>query len=68
MKRNKNHYYPCDGPTDADGYGKTACGRLGRKTGGFIAFFFKVVKHNERCKICNKRFEKDQNEKNLRDY
>ena len=58
----KTHYYPCDGPTGKDGYGKTACGRPGRKTGGLIAYFFRKTKHNKRCKICDKRFEKDRNE------
>jgi len=51
------HYYP-DGKPDSDM--TTACGRDGHKTGGFIAFFFKTVAPKDRCKICNKRFEKDQ--------
>lgn len=38
----------------------TACGRDGYKTGGLIAFFFERVKQNERCKICNRRFEKEK--------
>ena len=59
MKKEKTHYYP-DLPTDG---WKTACGRDGRKTGGFIAFFFKVVHLGERCRVCNKRYQKDQHEK-----
>jgi len=54
----KTHYYP-DSPEDG---WETACGRDGRETGGFIAFFFKTVEQDERCKVCNKRFEKDQRE------
>ena len=55
--RKKYHYYPESSP-DSDW--TTGCGRDGRETGGFIAFFFKVVKLEERCKICQKQFEKDQ--------
>ena len=56
----KTHYYP-DNKPDTDM--TTACGRDGHKTGGFISFFFNVVKSNERCKVCDKRFKKDQREK-----
>lgn len=55
----KQHYYACDGPADRYGYGKTACGLLGRKTGGLIACFFEKTELNKRCKTCNRRFEKD---------
>lgn len=56
----KQHYYSCDSTTDKDGYGKTACGRLGREVGGLIAYFFKIIKTDRRCKICDKRFKKDR--------
>ena len=59
----KQHYYPCDGPVDKRGYGKTACGRPGCETGGLIAWFFKHTDMNGRCKICHRRFKKDQREK-----
>ena len=56
----KEHYYP-------DNWTKTdwtlACGRNGHKIGGFIAFFFKMTEQHKRCKVCDKRFRKDQREK-----
>lgn len=61
----KLHYYPDDW---ADTDWTTACGRNGHKTGGFIAFFFKMLKSHERCKICNKRFKKDQNKQAVKKY
>ena len=60
MPQKKMHYYPCDGPVDENGFGHTACGLPGRETGGLIAGFFGFTKKKERCKICNKQFEKDQ--------
>jgi len=56
----KTHYYPEDRP-DSDM--RTACGLSdGRKVGTLITSFFKIIKSNERCKTCNKRFKKDQHE------
>jgi len=52
----KTHYYPKNYVFDRT----TACGRDGRKVGGLITFFFKMIKCSERCKICNKQFKKDQ--------
>ena len=63
MKKNKTHYYSEHGDEDS---WITACGRDGHKTGGFVAFFFKIVKKSERCKVCDKVFEKKQhNEKKI---
>ena len=56
MKKKKTHYYPKSRPDTDD---TTACGRDGRKTGGFISFFFRQVKQSECCKICNKQFIKE---------
>lgn len=59
MKKKKRHYYPhCRSDTDDT----TACGRDGRKIGGFISFFFRQTKQSERCKVCNKQFEKEDAE------
>lgn len=57
MKKKLYHYYP-DGQGDLSR--TTACGRDGHNIGGLIASFFKIVILKERCKICNKQFEKDQ--------
>ena len=56
MKK-KFHYYP-DGKSDLDRM--TACGRDGRKSGGLISSFFKIINHEDRCKICLKQFKKDR--------
>ena len=55
------HYYPPDTDT------RTACGRRGDKRkrdgckiGGLIAYFFRHVRLDLRCKTCQKQFEKDQ--------
>ena len=55
----KTHYYHTPMKDDWT----TACGRDGRKTGGLIAFFFKVERRGDRCKTCDKQFNKDQREK-----
>ena len=55
----KEHYYPNAYTTNRT----TACGRNGYETGGLIASFFKLMKSDDRCKVCNKRFKKDQCEK-----
>lgn len=52
----KQHYYPNEFTTNRT----TACGRDGRKTGGLIAYFFKITNITDRCKVCNRRFKKDQ--------
>ena len=53
----KQHYYP---DSNSDQNNTTACGRDGRKTGGLIGYFFQISRQEEHCKICQKRFEKDQ--------
>lgn len=60
----KNHYYP---GSNSDTNNTTACGRDGQKInqdghkiGGLIGLFYKTIRLEERCKICNRRFEKDQ--------
>ena len=69
----KRHYYSDNklgtGDTPATfGDDTTACGKNGRKTGGFISFFFRQTDKRERCKICNKQFINDeQNRNNLED-
>ncbi|MCK5617532.1 hypothetical protein KAR91_87520 [Candidatus Pacearchaeota archaeon] len=55
----KEHYYPDDW---AETDWTVACGRNGHKTGGLIAFFFGMIEQHERCKVCDKRFKKDQHE------
>jgi len=54
----KKHHYYSDSTPDNDN--TTACGRNGCKVGGFIGFFFRHIKQSERCKICNKQFIKDE--------
>lgn len=57
MKKKLYHYYPDNKPnTDTT----TGCGREGREVGGLIAPFFRGLKIKDRCKICHKRYEKDQ--------
>jgi len=53
----KYHLYLDDSSaTKKNPYGKTACGRDGRKIGGLIEYFFKYTKEKDRCKTCNKIF------------
>ncbi len=57
MKKKLCHYYPDNLPnTDTT----TGCGREGREVGGLIALFFKMIEIKDRCKICHKRYKKDQ--------
>lgn len=60
MKKKRTHYYP---KSRSDTDDTTACGRDGRKTGGFISFFFRQTKRSERCKICDKWFRKEELER-----
>lgn len=53
MKKNKYHWYDDD---TGDGFGPTACGRDGKKVGGLITYWFKMVKIKDRCKICNRKY------------
>ena len=64
-RHRKHHYYVDDQVVEEDGYGKTACGRQGRKVGGFIDWFFKGTKVKNRCKICNRRFMKEHENKTV---
>lgn len=59
-KRHCYHYYPESKPDTSN---TTACGRDGRKTGGFVSFFFGQCKQSERCKTCDKQFRKEELER-----
>ena len=62
MKKTKTHYYSNHAN---EGSWVAACGRDGHVVGGLIDVFFRMIKIPERCKICDKIFEKEQNEKEI---
>ena len=54
----KTHFYPGNTVSTQKDYVLTACGRDGFYIGGLIGYFFKMTKVKERCKTCNKIYQK----------
>ena len=63
MKKAKTHYY--SNHSVDENHWDAACGRDVHKVGGLIDVFFRMTKIPERCKTCDKIFEKEQNEEKV---
>lgn len=59
-KGGKIHFYPGNTAKTQKGFTSTACGRDGYYVGGFIELFFRITEVKDRCKTCNKIYQKEK--------